>query len=107
MASTMRISYVKRNNLPGYTWHCAYPKDNMSSFYTYEWSLGNKNGNEKAAAERLLSWMLGNSYQNKMMISYAQDGQLPINDECFKEKCNSSPELNELSERINDIVFED
>ena len=105
LASTARISNIKRNRLPGYTWHCAYPENDILCSYTYEWSLGNKSGSEKAAAERLLSWMLGNSYQNKLMISYAQDGQLPINDECFKEKCSGSPELNAIKDRIGEFIL--
>ncbi len=54
--------------------------------FTYEWSIGNGSKNEIAAAERLLSWMLGNNYQNMLMISRCSDGQIPVNEECFEDK---------------------
>ena len=41
------------------------------------------------AAERLLSWMLGNVYQSTLMISKCNDGQIPLNETCFKEKIKS------------------
>lgn len=54
--------------------------------YDYEWSVGAKGEAEQKAGKRLLSWMLGNSYQNMLMISHASDGQIPINKECFQSK---------------------
>ncbi len=54
--------------------------------FVYEWSISNSSKREVAAAEKLLSWMLGNSYQNTLMISTASDGQIPVNFNCFKEK---------------------
>ena len=106
LSSTMRIQEIKKNNLAGYTWHCAYLDSGANCNYTYEWSLGSRSGNENAAAERLLTWMLGNVYQNDLMISYAQDGQIPINKTCFEEKCNSSEELKPLSKVKDKLVFE-
>ena len=35
---------------------------------------------------RLLSWMLGNRYQNLLMISMNAEGQIPVNRECFGDK---------------------
>ena len=105
LSSTMRIQDVKKNNLAGYTWHCAYFDTEPKCDFTYEWSLGDNSGNENAAAERLLTWMLGNSYQNKLMLSYAQDGQVPINKTCFEEKCNSSEELKPLIKVKDNLVF--
>ena len=55
--------------------------------FIYEWSIGATNADEQRASERLLSWMLGNVYQSKLMISIASDGQIPVNEKCFKEKC--------------------
>ena len=60
--------------------------DEVFCRYDYEWSIGNGNEAEHEAAERLLSWMLGNSYQNLLMISRSSDGQIPINHECFDAK---------------------
>ena len=54
--------------------------------YDYEWSVGAKGEAEQKAGKRLLSWMLGNSYQNMLMISHASDGHIPINKECFQSK---------------------
>lgn len=105
LSSTLHIQNVKRNNLSGYTWHCAYPEEKLICSYTYEWSLGDTQGNKKAAAERLLSWMLGNVYQNDLMISYAQDGQLPLNDVCFEEKCKKNPDLQVIDNAKNKIEF--
>lgn len=105
ISSTMRIQDVKKENLAGYTWHCAYLDTETKCNFTYEWSLGDRSGNENAAAERLLTWMLGNVYQNRLMISYAQDGQIPINQTCFEEKCNSSDELKPLVKVKDKLVF--
>ena len=58
--------------------------------YDYEWSIGDGDDNETKAAERLLSWMLGNNYQNMLMISHASDGQIPINKECFQTKVSQN-----------------
>ena len=105
LSSTMRIQDIKKENLVGYTWHCAYLDSETKCNFTYEWSLGERTGNENAAAERLLTWMLGNAYQNKVMISYAQDGQIPINKTCFEEKCSSSDELKPLIKVKEKLVF--
>ncbi len=54
--------------------------------YTYEWSIYGGTEEEIAAAEKLLSWMLGNVYQSTLMISKCSDGQLPVNETCFLAK---------------------
>lgn len=105
LSSTMNIQSVKKDKLSEYTWHCVYPDNNVKCNFTYEWSLGGGSTNEQAAAERLLTWMLGNAYQNTLMISYAQDGQIPINKTCFEEKCKAS-ELNELNKIKSEFVFD-
>lgn len=66
-----------------------YDSDKIYCNYTYEWSLGNASGNEEIAADRLLSWMLGNVYQSDLMISMCSDGQIPINKVCFDSKCSN------------------
>ena len=90
----------------------AYPK--TFSFYSdkkvycrfcYEWSIGQGNRDEQKVAERLLAWMLGNNYQNLLMISRNSDGLIPINKECFLTKAeqkNYSP----LKEIYKQFVFE-
>jgi len=63
-----------------------YASDEVRCRYDYEWSIGNGTEAEHQAAERLLSWMLGNNYQNTLMISRSSDGQIPINKDCFETK---------------------
>ena len=58
--------------------------------FDYEWSIGVDSGAEHTAAVRLLSWMLGNNYQNLLMISRCSDGQIPINKTCFGAKTSQS-----------------
>ena len=63
-----------------------YAADKVSCKYDYEWSIGSSDEDEVKAGKKLLSWMLGNNYQNMLMISHASDGQIPINKDCFKTK---------------------
>lgn len=64
----------------------------MEGRFTEEWSLGAGEKAQKAAAERLLEWMLGYKYQNIFMKGgYIEDGNVPIpvNEQLLMEKCNS------------------
>ena len=63
-----------------------YAADRVYCRFDYEWSIGSPSGAEHEAAVRLLSWMLGNRYQNYLMISRCSDGQIPINRDCFEDK---------------------
>ena len=86
ISSSMEINNIRStltNYEKGYIYYGA--KD-AKALFTYEWSLGGGTENEVAAAERLLSWMLGNSYQTMLMISRCSDGQIPVNEECFNSK---------------------
>lgn len=86
LSSNMALNEV-RETLTGYEKNYVYyAADEVFCRYDYEWSIGNGNEAEHEAAERLLSWMLGNSYQNLLMISRSSDGQIPINHECFDAK---------------------
>ena len=86
MSSSMAINEV-RETLTNYHKVYVFPKSSkINCNFTYEWSISKGPENEVAAAEKLLSWMLGNVYQNTLMISKCSDGQIPINSECFKEK---------------------
>ena len=59
-----------RNTLVGYEKECVfYDAQKIHCDYTYEWSIGSDGGSELLASERLLSWMLGNSYQSALMIT--------------------------------------
>ena len=39
-----------------------------------------------AAAEKLLCWMLGSNYQNMLMVTQCNDGQIPVNETVFHAK---------------------
>jgi len=70
-----------------------YKSKDIQCKFTNEFSIGSGNANEIKAAERLLTWMLGNVYQNTLMVSRGVDSknglcgwEIPINKECFEEK---------------------
>lgn len=73
--------------------------------FIYEWSIGNGSKDEIRAGERLLMWMLGNSYQNTLMISNCNEGQIPINKECFEEKIYQK-NLSAIKEIYKNFRFE-
>lgn len=86
VSSSMALNDV-RSTLTNYEKNYVYyASDEVNADFTYEWSLGNGGDSELEAAVRLLSWMLGNKYQNILMISRCSDGQIPVNEECFNQK---------------------
>lgn len=86
LSSNMAMNEV-RETLTGYNKNYVYyAADGVRCRYDYEWSIGNGTEAEHQAAERFLSWMLGNNYQNTLMISRCSDGQIPINKDCFETK---------------------
>lgn len=89
LSSTMMLNEV-RTTLTNY--EKAYVHYNSAKVYcqyTYEWSIGGGEESEIKAAERLLSWMLGNVYQSYLMISECNDGQIPVNAISFESKVES------------------
>ena len=87
--TTMDINRIK-NTITNYSKSFVYyDSDKIRCDYVYEWSIGNGSKAQVKAAERLLSWMLGNVYQSTLMISKCNDGQIPINETCFREKIKS------------------
>lgn len=86
LSSNMAMNEV-RETLTGYNKNYVYyAADKVLCRYDYEWSIGNGTNAERQAAERFLSWMLGNNYQNTLMISRCSDGQIPVNKDCFEAK---------------------
>ena len=73
--------------------------------FIYEWSIAAEDGPALAAAQRLLSWMLGNVYQTTLMITECNDGQIPLNPICFQAKLESR-NLKPISEIYENFVFE-
>lgn len=105
VSSTMMINEF-RNTLTSYRKTYSYPdNDKIICRYSYYWSIGAKTKNDITASERLLSWMLGNVYQNTLMISRCNDGQIPVNEECFRTKTESQA-LKPVSEIFDKFTFE-
>lgn len=105
LSSSMAINEV-RETLTNYQKNFVfYSSDNIYCRFIYEWSIGNGNKDEVKAAERLLSWMLGNAYQNTLMISKCNDGQIPINENCFNEKI-SQKNYSAIKDIYANFVFE-
>ena len=104
LTSSMQIGNVKEI-ITRYKKKCVLPNsDEIKCLYTYMWSLGNGDANQNRAADTLLSWMLGNVYQSTLMISRCNDGQLPINKECFFNKIKNGS-LSPLSKVYDDFSF--
>ena len=75
LLSSTAILNEFRNTLVGYEKKCVFlDAEEIFCEFTYEWSVGASQKNELAASERLLSWMLGNSYQSALMITKCSDG---------------------------------
>lgn len=105
LSSTMAINQV-RTMLTNYEKSVAYPDtEQIRCRFTYEWSIGNGDAYEIEAAEKLLSWMLGNVYQSFLMISMCNDGQIPINPFSFESKINSKF-LSPIQEIYQNFIFE-
>ena len=105
LSSTMEINRVRESLTQYSKAFVFYDGDRICCRFTYEWSIGAADGDKLAAAERLLSWMLGNVYQNYAMISLCSEGQIPINRECFRAKI-SSQYLQPVSDIYTKFVFE-
>lgn len=89
ITSTDRISYVQKS-FKDYGYKIkflAYKSDEIECDFTYEWSVGNGNDDQIRAGEFLLTYMLGNKYQNDLMVSWCTDGQMPVNKTIYKDKC--------------------
>lgn len=85
-----------------------YSNGQVYGSYTYEWSVGNCSDAEIAAAKRLLSYMLGNEYQQFLMVTYYHAGQIPVNQTAFANKTDNSIDdmFKGLAEIRDKIVFE-
>ena len=89
LSSTMSLNEI-RTTLTNYEKAFVYSNaDKIYCSFIYEWSMGGGDENQILAGETLLSWMLGNVYQNYLMISEASDGQIPVNPTCFESKIES------------------
>ncbi len=105
LSSTMILNEV-RKTVSNYEKSYVYPSgEKIYCRYIYEWSIGSGEKDEIAAAERLLSWMLGNVYQSTLMISKCSDGQIPLNPICFDSKIQTK-NLQPIKDIYTNFVFE-
>ncbi len=105
LSSTMSFNEV-RETLTGYQKTYVFPNtDKIKCNFIYEWSMGGGDKNQNKAGEKLLTWMLGHSYQTKLMISHCNDGQIPINKESFNEKISQN-NLSPIEDIYNNFIFE-
>lgn len=105
LTTTMDLNRIRETLINYSKIYVFYKADKVYCNYTYEWSIGNGSRAETEAAERLLSWMLGNVYQNTLMISKCSDGQLPVNETCFEEKVKAK-NLSPIKEIYKNFYFE-
>lgn len=95
-----------REKLQEYPKSFVYPdSEEIYCAFTYEWSIGQGNESQIAAAEKLLSWMLGNVYQSYLMISKAHDGQIPVDKMCFLSKIENDNKLKPILDIYDHFVF--
>lgn len=67
-----------------------YDSDNLKGEYTLTFALGEGSDEDEAAAEAFLTGLYDAENQKILTISMLSDGQLPLNDACFEEKCKMS-----------------
>lgn len=104
ITSSIKMSKYEQE-LMSNEWHYSYCTNSKGRF-VYEWSLGSGSDKEEMAAERLLSWMLGNAYQNALMVSWAQNGEIPLSKKCFEEYTSLSSSYDGLKDILDIISFE-
>lgn len=108
ISSSMAINDVRNLQMYGKKYvFCNKPS--LYCMYTYEWSISKCSENEQKAAEVLLSWMLGNVYQSKLMLDYSVNGkmtpEIPINETCFNEKTTQFDILAPLKTTYKNFIF--
>lgn len=105
LSSSMAFNEV-RETLTNYEKaYVFYNADEINCRFTYEWSIGNCSDPEYRAAERFLSWMLGNVYQSTLMISKCNDGQIPVDRTCFSAKIAQQQNYAAIEDIYDKFVF--
>ena len=90
VTSSMRMRYIMKT-VQKYDKTFVFPSnEKVVCKFIYEWSICSANRDNTTSAERLLEWMLGNVYQNYLMIGTAGNGEIPINKEAFTNKISNS-----------------
>ena len=106
ISSSMAVNDVRA--LPYAKKYVYYNADEVICKFTYEWSVGGGSKAQIAAAEKLLSWMLGNVYQQNLMVNTGGTNQvpeIPINKECFETKIKYLSNLSPIGEIYSKFVF--
>lgn len=105
LTSSMSINEI-RTNITYYEKAFVFPNDDaIECRFTYEWSISGGSEEQIAAAERLLSWMLGNVYQQALMVGMCNDGQIPVNAESFNAKIQVTGYLSPIKDIYKKFVF--
>ena len=107
LSSSMIINEVRELKYDKKYVYCDSPS--LKCKFTYEWSIGKGNEDEQKASEMLLSWMLGNDYQRKLMVnsgSTKQIPEIPVNKECFETKAKYLKNLNPILDIYKHFVFD-
>ena len=87
-----------------------YDSDEIGCRFVFEWSIGKGNKAEDRAAERLLAWMMGNVYQQKLMLNSGSGKripEIPINKSSFLEKAEEINYLNPVLDIYTKFVFQE
>lgn len=106
LTSTMYISEV-RSTITGVEKRFVYP-DTSSVYcsFVYEWSVGNGDAQQQNAAKRFIEWMLGEAFQNTLMITINSEGQIPLCKTSYEEICSRIQYLSPLLEMRREMKFE-
>ena len=82
--------------------------ENVICRFTYEWSISKSGDNEIKASESLLSYMLSNDCQGRLVSSISGNGELPLCEETLNKLCKSNDDLyGGLKEIKDDLTFEE
>ena len=106
LSSSMIINEVRELKYDKKYVYC--DSSSLKCKFTYEWSIGGGSEDEQKASEMLLSWMLGNDYQRKLMVnsgSTKQIPEIPVNKECFETKAKYLNNLNPIMDIYKNFVF--
>ncbi len=105
LSSTMSMDKIR--TLVNYRKDYIYYSGETKCEFVYEWSIGTGTESEIKAAERLLSWMLGNVYQSSLMISECGDNwMIPVNETCFNAKLEAkATEFGPIKDIYPNFIF--
>ena len=108
LSSTMAINDIRDMK---YQYRVVYyGSDKIGCRFVFEWSIGNGNKAENRAAERLLAWMMGNVYQQKLMLNSGSGKripEIPINKSSFLAKAREINYLNPILDIYTKFVFQE